>query len=114
MLSFDEIKRRCAPVFDSSPIVERAYVFGSYARGEQDEESDVDICYDKPDASVSGMPHGWAMFDEHARLRNALESALGLPVDLLPLPDEHAGNSRAQRRFAREVNRCKRGIYERS
>lgn len=114
MLSLDEISRRCTPVFDASPIVLRAFVFGSYARGDQDEGSDVDICYDRPDADSGCMPRGLALLDEHGRLRDALESVLGVPVDLLPTPDERMGSSRSQRRFAREVNRSRRGIYERA
>lgn len=114
MLSLDDIRLRCAPVFDGSPIVVRAFVFGSYARGDQDEGSDVDICYDRPDAGAEGVPRGLAMFDAHGSLRRELESALGVPVDLLPTPDERMCASRSQKRFAREVLRHRRSIYERA
>lgn len=113
MLSLDEIRQRCAPVFEESSIVLRAFVFGSYARGEQEEGSDVDICYDRPDDD-SLVPHGLAMFDEHGKLRRALENALGLPVDLLPTPNERMCSSRAQKRFVREVMSGRKGIYERA
>lgn len=40
--TIDEIKKRIEPVVKDY-IVERVYIFGSYARGEATEESDVDI-----------------------------------------------------------------------
>jgi len=52
---------------------ERVYLFGSYARGDMTDESDVDLRIDK------GNIRGLAL----AGLLVELEDALGLPVDLL-------------------------------
>ena len=52
---------------------ERVYLFGSYARGDMNENSDVDLRIDK------GRIRGLAL----AGLLVDLEDALGLPVDLV-------------------------------
>lgn len=44
MYSIDEIKERLEPIFKEC-LVEKAYLFGSYARGEADENSDIDIAF---------------------------------------------------------------------
>ena len=61
------------------PVAERKYgftrlgVFGSVARGEQREDSDVDICYE-------GKALSFLMLD---RVQQELEELLGCPVDLV-------------------------------
>ena len=53
---------------------QRVYLFGSYARGDMDQDSDIDLRIDK------GSIRGW----ELAGLLVDLEDALGIPVDLIP------------------------------
>ena len=53
---------------------QRVYLFGSYARGDMDQNSDIDLRIDK------GSIRGW----ELAGLLVDLEDALGTPVDLIP------------------------------
>lgn len=43
VLAFDEVASIVAEVADQFPGISRAYVFGSYARGDQSSESDVDV-----------------------------------------------------------------------
>lgn len=52
---------------------ERVYLFGSYARGDMDDTSDIDLRIDK--GSIRGIQLGGLLAD--------LEDALGLPVDLI-------------------------------
>ena len=61
--------------FSTKPV-ERAYVFGSYARGENSPESDIDIlvAFDKK-AKIS-------LFD-HIRMIYELQDLLGIDVDLV-------------------------------
>ena len=54
--------------------VDRIYLFGSYARGEANEGSDIDLRVDK--GAVRGFGLGGLAAD--------LEDALGLPIDLIP------------------------------
>lgn len=52
----------------------RVYLFGSYARGEMTEASDIDLRIDK--GNIRGI--------ELAGLLLELEDTLGVPVDLIP------------------------------
>lgn len=85
--------------FATQPI-ERAWLFGSYARGEEREDSDVDILVDfDKDAQVGLL--------RHVHIMNELQDLLNKEVDLvtngtlLPFAEETA-------------NRDKRIIYERA
>lgn len=54
--------------------VQRIYLFGSYARGDSNEQSDIDLRIDK--GAVRGLAVAGLLID--------LEDALGVPVDLIP------------------------------
>lgn len=43
IIKIDEIKKRSRHIFESLNFVEKAYLFGSYARGEATPESDMDF-----------------------------------------------------------------------
>ena len=53
---------------------DRVYLFGSYARGDANADSDIDLRIDK--GSIRGLQMGGLAAD--------LEDAFGLPVDLVP------------------------------
>jgi len=52
----------------------RIYLFGSYARGDADADSDIDLRIDK--GSIRGLQLGGLAAD--------LEDIFGMPVDLVP------------------------------
>lgn len=62
--------------FKTQPVL-KAWVFGSYARGEETEDSDVDILvvFDRKNHSVGLL--------EHVRMMNSLESLLQRRIDLV-------------------------------
>ena len=70
--TIDELREIIAPLAEKYGA-ERIYLFGSYARGDEAEHSDIDLRIDK------GQIRGLAM----AGLLIDLEDALGLPVDML-------------------------------
>ena len=72
MLTIDDIR---ATVTDVAPDygVARAFLFGSYARGEQQEDSDVDLVIEL------GKPLGF----RRSALVETLEERFGVPVDLV-------------------------------
>lgn len=72
ILSFREI-RNCVCELADAYGIERAYLFGSYARGEANGASDVDIRVDKGDA------HGFAL----GGFQYDLAQALGKEVDVV-------------------------------
>ena len=53
---------------------DRIYLFGSYARGDANKDSDIDLRIDK--GAIRGLQMGGLGAD--------LEDALGIPVDLVP------------------------------
>ena len=71
IIDIDKIKH----YFADQPVV-KAWLFGSYARGEEKEDSDVDILVSFDDkAKVSLLRHAGMLCD--------LEDILNLPVDLV-------------------------------
>lgn len=86
------IVEKIADYFATKPVV-KAYLFGSYARGENNQNSDIDILvtFDK-DANVSLFDHVGMTYD--------LQDILGIDVDLitegtlLPFADKTAENDK--------------------
>lgn len=83
MLSVEDIQQKIMPICLEYGI-KKAYLFGSYARGEADEKSDVDIRIEKGDNNklksliqVSGF-------------RRRLEEALLKKVDLITIMPKQA------------------------
>lgn len=73
--SIDELKKRIAPVAEKYRL-SAVYLFGSYARNEATDDSDVDVLIDRTDSSVKSM------FDMGA-LYNDLCESIGKEVDLV-------------------------------
>ena len=73
--TLDEIAQRIRPVAEKYHL-RAVYVFGSYARGEAREDSDVDLLVDTTGADLSG-------FFAIGGLYNDLEDALGKKIDLV-------------------------------
>lgn len=78
ILTIKEIKNRIRPVVEKHHIID-VYLFGSYARGEANENSDVDIYCSSGDVET--------LLDE-AGLVEELEKALGKEVDVVTIGSE--------------------------
>ena len=78
ILTIKEIKNRIRPVVEKHHIKD-VYLFGSYARGEANEKSDVDIYCSSGDVET--------LLDE-AGLVEELEEALGKKVDVVTIGSE--------------------------
>ena len=78
-MNINEIKRKIIPILLKHGV-KRASIFGSYARGEQNEASDVDILVE--------FGEGKSLLDL-VRLKYELEKALGKKVDLLTYNSIH-------------------------
>ena len=77
-LSIETIRDKIAPICKNYDI-SKAYLFGSYARGEARDDSDVDIRIDK------GNSHKLRGLIEVSGLQLELMDALGKQVDLITL-----------------------------
>ncbi len=75
VLSIKQIKDRIKPIIKKHQIKD-VYLFGSYSRGEANENSDVDIYCDKGDLRT--------LYDE-VDLIDEFEKALGKKVDLVTI-----------------------------
>ena len=73
VLTIKQIKDRVLPVFKKHSINE-VYLFGSYARGEANKDSDVDIYCESGDVKT---------FIDQGFLEDELRNALGKEIDLV-------------------------------
>lgn len=73
ILTIKQIKQRIKPVMEKHGIKE-VYLFGSYARGEANRNSDVDIYCERGDVN--------SLF-KHVDFEEELEEALGKEVDVI-------------------------------
>ncbi|MDR0987259.1 MAG: nucleotidyltransferase domain-containing protein [Ruminococcus sp.] len=73
--TIDEIKERIRPVAEKYNLP-AVYLFGSYARGEADEKSDIDIMIDRSGADFSKPFAFFGLFNE-------FEESLSKEVDMI-------------------------------
>ena len=71
-----EITHQIAEYFKTQPV-QKAWLFGSFARGEEHEDSDVDLLVRFDDDAHVGL-------FAHTRMVMDLENLLGRDVDLVP------------------------------
>ena len=73
--SVEELKQRIAPVAEKYGLRE-VYLFGSYARSEATEQSDVDILIDRTGSKIRGMFEMGGLYED-------LCASIGKEVDLV-------------------------------
>lgn len=76
-MTIKEIQQKVTPVFESDERIEKAWIFGSYARNENTSESDIDILVRFNKAT------GLTLFD-YADVKHYLEEQLHQEVDMVP------------------------------
>ena len=60
ILSKEDIKRHVEDFFSDKPV-DKVWLFGSYARGESDDESDIDILISfQKDSKIGWEYYGWS------------------------------------------------------
>ena len=102
--TLDEIARRIRPVAEKYRL-KAVYVFGSYARGEAREDSDIDLLVDLTGADLSG-------FFAIGGLYNDLEAALEKEVDFVTTESlEQPSRRMSDKLFQELVNQERREIY---
>ena len=102
--TLDEIARRIRPVAEKYHL-KAVYVFGSYARGDAREDSDIDLLVDLTGADLPG-------FFAIGGLYNDLEAALQKEIDLITTASlEQPCNRMSDKLFREFVNKERREIY---
>ena len=97
-MSTQMMKQTIADYFKTQPI-QRAWLFGSYARGDESPLSDVDILVQFDEGGVSLL--------KHATMICELEKILDRPVDIVP-------EKMLRPRVRESVDQDKKLIYERT
>lgn len=103
MLTTEQIKQTVTDYFKDKPV-KKVYLFGSYARGEADKDSDVDLLVDLDTSKPIGLNfYSWD---------SDLERAFAKKTDVLANAQrpEHTSNWR----FIERINREKVLLYERA
>ena len=77
--TLEEIKKKAIPILKQAGVT-RSAIFGSYTRGEEQEDSDIDMLVELPD--------GNSLLDL-VRLQRQLVNSLGKKVDLITYNSIH-------------------------
>ena len=100
MLTTEQIKQTVTDYFKDKPV-KKVYLFGSYARGEANEDSDVDLLVDLDyDKKI-----GWQFYSWHDELKILLKRK----VDVVS-----SGALRTDRFFTKFVEEQKKLLYART
>ena len=83
--SFEEIQRRVLPIVEKYRIP-AMYLFGSYARGEATEDSDLDFLVDTTGTDLTSLLRLGALYCD-------LEDAFGKAIDLVTVRSIMQGSS---------------------
>ncbi|HEN0128855.1 TPA: nucleotidyltransferase domain-containing protein [Streptococcus agalactiae] len=101
--TIEEIKEKIQPIAEKYelPVV---YLFGSYARQEADDESDIDIA-----VSVQGLDiTGFELLD----LEDEIKNVFSRPVDFLVVEDIEVGKSPIAIQVKKNFQKEKVKLYE--
>lgn len=103
MYSIEEIKSKITP-FAKANNLKSVYVFGSYARGEANEDSDIDILvYDNESRGLFSI----------ADLMCQLENIMGKNVDLVFADDVYCdSNLEENAQFIQSMEKDRVSVYE--
>lgn len=75
--SIDELKQKITPIAQKYDL-RAVYLFGSYARNEATDQSDVDILIDRAGSKIKGMFDMGALYEE-------LSASVGKQIDLVTM-----------------------------
>ena len=95
MYTQQELINMLTPIFKQFPI-KRAALFGSYARGDQTSESDVDIILDL-DYAKNGVCNFYVFWDK-------LEDKINLKADLITFDSLNTAPASFSKRILEEVS----------
>lgn len=103
--TIDELKRIITPVTKKYGIP-AVYVFGSYARNEATEQSDVDLLIDRTGSSIRSMYDMGGLYEE-------LRERIGKEIDLVTTQTlEQSSTKRRSPLFVDSINSERVAIYD--
>ena len=98
LYSIDEIKAKLEPIFKTEPVY-KAVLFGSYAKGEATENSDIDI-------AIETEPHVRGLM--FYGILDRMVAVLDMKVDMLPMR-----SIKPNSQIEKEIKETGRVVYER-
>lgn len=105
MLTLQEIKERVAPVARKYEL-RAVYLFGSYARNDADENSDVDLLIDRDGSRVRSMLDMGGLYEE-------LRDSIGKEIDLVTTQTlEQASTRQRTPSFVETIKAERVKVYE--
>ncbi|SJZ88272.1 hypothetical protein SAMN02745116_01715 [Pilibacter termitis] len=96
--TIEEIKEKVKPIAKKYHVKEM-YLFGSYARGQADEKSDIDLAVAGDDTNI--------LLDFFFDFIDELEETFCLPVDVIFIENVYNSPTRFENRFAPRFERDK-------
>lgn len=101
--TLDEIGRRIRPVAEKYHL-RAIYIFGSYARGDAREDSDIDLLIDATGAGLRGLAYGGLYQD--------LADALEKPIDMVTMSSlEQPVRHKSDIQFRERLQQERREVY---
>lgn len=103
--TIDDLRRIIAPIAEQYGL-RAVYVFGSYARGEANADSDIDLLVDLTGTKIRSLFALGSVYCD-------LESALGKSIDLIPVSSlEQTSKSASDELFRNTVQTERVRIYD--
>lgn len=103
--TIDDLRRIIAPIAERYGL-RAVYVFGSYARGEANADSDIDLLVDLTGTNIRSLFALGSVYCD-------LESALGKSIDLIPVSSlEQTSKSTSDELFRNAVQTERVRIYD--
>lgn len=109
--TFEEIKSISKSIFEKYKI-KKAYIFGSYARGEAKPDSDIDIMIVKENSNISTLLN---LAEFETELQEALQKKVDVIIEETYLDDtveENKYGKLAKELFFKEVKKDRRVLYD--
>ena len=100
----DQIRQMIAPIAEKYHL-KAVFLFGSYARGDATERSDIDLLVDTTGTNLNSLLSLGALYCD-------LEAALGKPIDLVTVSTlEQEARMTSEKQFRENVMRERMNIY---
>lgn len=109
--TFEEIKVIAKSIFEKYKI-KKAYLFGSYARGEAKADSDIDIMIVKENSNISTLLN---LAEFETELQEALQKKVDIIIEETYLDDtveENKYGKLAKELFFKQVKKDRRVLYD--